>query len=91
MRALACAALAGWFAFTGRKVVRWEGMLLLIGFIGFVLISYTGGLAGVIAGFPLWVVLYAGGFAPPPNAFGLWLVGVLAMLGSYLFARWRPQ
>ncbi|MEM9456030.1 MAG: calcium/sodium antiporter [Myxococcota bacterium] len=38
-----CAALAGWFAFTGRKVVRWEGMLLLIGFIGFVLISYTGG------------------------------------------------
>ncbi len=40
---VACAALAGWFAFTGRKVVRWEGMLLLIGFIGFVLISYTGG------------------------------------------------
>jgi len=40
---VACAALAGWFAFTGRKVERWEGMLLLIGFIGFVLISYTGG------------------------------------------------
>jgi len=40
---VACAALAGWFAFTGRKLVRWEGMLLLIGFIGFVLISYTGG------------------------------------------------
>lgn len=40
---VACAALAGWFAFTGRKVVRWEGMLLLIGFIGFVLLSYTGG------------------------------------------------
>jgi cation:H+ antiporter len=38
-----CAALAGWFAFTGRKIIRWEGMLLLIGFIGFVLISYTGG------------------------------------------------
>lgn len=38
-----CAALAGWFAFTGRKVVRWEGTLLLIGFIGFVLVSYTSG------------------------------------------------
>ncbi len=39
-----CATLAGWFAFSGRRLVRWEGMLLLIGFIGFVLISYTGGL-----------------------------------------------
>ena len=55
------------------------------------LMGYTGGLAAVIAGFPLWVVLYAGGFVPPPNAFGLWLVGLLAMLGSYLYARWRPQ
>ncbi len=39
-----CASLAGWFAFTGRKIVRWEGMLLLIGFVGFVLMSFTGGL-----------------------------------------------
>lgn len=41
---VACAALAGWFAFTGRKLVRWEGMLLLVGFLAFVLMSYTGGL-----------------------------------------------
>ncbi|MCH9680046.1 MAG: calcium/sodium antiporter [Deltaproteobacteria bacterium] len=41
---IACACLAGWFAFTGRKIVRWEGMLLFIGFIAFVLMSYTGGL-----------------------------------------------
>ncbi|MEM7152851.1 MAG: calcium/sodium antiporter [Myxococcota bacterium] len=39
-----CSALAGWFAFTGRKIVRWEGMLLLVGFLAFVLMSYTGGL-----------------------------------------------
>ena len=38
-----CSALAGWFAFTGRKIVRWEGMLLLVGFLAFVLMSYTGG------------------------------------------------
>lgn len=38
-----CAALAGWFAFSGRKLVRWEGMLLLIGFLAFVLMSFTGG------------------------------------------------
>lgn len=37
------AALAGWFALTGRKVVRWEGMLLVIGFLAFVLLTYTDG------------------------------------------------
>jgi len=41
---VACAALAGWFAFTGRKLVRWEGMLLLVGFLAFILMSYAGGL-----------------------------------------------
>lgn len=41
---VASAAVAGWFAFTGRKVVRWEAMLLVIGFMGFVLLTYTGGL-----------------------------------------------
>lgn len=41
---VAAAAFAGWFAFTGRKIVRWEGMLLLLGFIGFVLMSYVSGL-----------------------------------------------
>src|SRR5690606_35817922 len=37
------AALAGWFALTGRKVVRWEGLLLLIGFLAFVLLTYADG------------------------------------------------
>lgn len=35
-----CAALAGLLAFTGREVVRWEGILLLLGFFVFVFISY---------------------------------------------------
>lgn len=41
---VSAALLSGWFAVTGRKVVRWEGMLLLVGFIGFVIVSYTSGL-----------------------------------------------
>lgn len=41
---VSCAALAGWFALTGRKVVRWEGMLLIIGFLAFVLLTYADGL-----------------------------------------------
>ncbi len=35
-----CAALAGLLAFTGRELVRWEGLLLLVGFAGFVWLSY---------------------------------------------------
>jgi len=38
-----CAALAGLLAFTGRELVRWEGILLLAGFGGFVWLSYIGG------------------------------------------------
>ena len=38
-----CAAVAGWFALTGRKLVRWEGLLLLVGFLAFILMSYTSG------------------------------------------------
>lgn len=37
-----CAALAGLLAFTGRELVRWEGILLLAGFGGFVYLSYIG-------------------------------------------------
>lgn len=37
-----CAALAGVLAFTGRELVRWEGILLLAGFGGFVYLSYIG-------------------------------------------------
>lgn len=39
-----CAAVAGWFAFSGRKLVRWEGLLLLVGFLAFILMSYTSGI-----------------------------------------------
>jgi hypothetical protein len=35
-----CAAVAGFLAFTGREVVRWEGSLLLTGFFGFVYLTY---------------------------------------------------
>ncbi len=37
-----CAALAGLLAFTGRELVRWEALLLLAGFGGFVYLSYIG-------------------------------------------------
>lgn len=37
-----CAALAGGLAFTGRELVRWEGVVLLCGFAGFVYLSYVG-------------------------------------------------
>ncbi len=37
-----CAGLAGILAFTGRELVRWEGVLLLSGFGGFVYLSYIG-------------------------------------------------
>jgi succinate-acetate transporter protein len=53
------------------------------------LIAFTGGCLAVIAGFPVWAVLHAGGFAPPPHAFGVFGLAYVAMLGSFLFARWR--
>jgi len=37
-----CAALAGLLALTGRELVRWEGILLLLGFAGFVWLSFVG-------------------------------------------------
>ena len=36
------AAVAGLLALTGRELVRWEGILLLLGFAGFVWISFIG-------------------------------------------------
>lgn len=53
------------------------------------LIAFTGGFFGVTAGFPVWAVLYAGGFVPPPHAFGVFAIGYVAMLVSFLYARWR--
>ena len=35
-----CAALAGFLAFTGRQLVRWEGVVLLLGFAAFVYFTY---------------------------------------------------
>jgi hypothetical protein len=53
------------------------------------LVAFTGGCSAVIAGFPVWAVLHAGGFVPPPHAFGIFAIAYVAMLGSFLFARWR--
>jgi cation:H+ antiporter len=35
-----CAVVAGLLAFTGRQLVRWEGLLLVLGFCAFVYLSY---------------------------------------------------
>lgn len=40
MAMVASAAIAGALAFTGRELVRWEGVLLLAGFAGFVWLTY---------------------------------------------------
>lgn len=38
---VACAGMAGVLAFTGRQLVRWEGLVLLGGFVGFVYLTYV--------------------------------------------------
>lgn len=53
------------------------------------LIGYTGGCSAVLAGYPVWAVLNAGDLAPPPHAFGVWMIGFAAMAASFLYARWR--
>ncbi len=53
------------------------------------LVGLAGGCLAVIAGFPVWAVLHAGGFVPPPHAFGIFAIAYVAMLASFLFARWR--
>ena len=53
------------------------------------LVSFTGGCIAVLSGFPVWAVLSAGGFVPPPHPFGVWMIGFVAMSVSYLYARWR--
>ena len=37
---VACAVVAGLLAFTGRQLVRWEGLVLLVGFCAFVYLTY---------------------------------------------------
>lgn len=53
------------------------------------LIAFTGGCLAVISGFPVWAVLHAGGFVPPPHAFGVFALAYVAMTASFVFARWR--
>lgn len=53
------------------------------------LVGYSGGFLAVMAGFPTWLTLHAGGFAPAPHAFGIFAIGFVAMCVSYLYARWR--
>lgn len=53
-------------------------------------IAFTGGCVAVLAGYPVWAVLHAGGFVPPPHAFGLFALAYAAMFISFLYARWRP-
>lgn len=52
-------------------------------------VGFTGGALGVLAGFPVWAVLYAGGFVPPPHAFGIYAICFVSMLASFAFAKFR--
>lgn len=52
-------------------------------------IGFTGGCLAVLAGYPVWAVLHAGGFVPPPHAFGVFAIAFGSMIASYLYARWR--
>lgn len=53
------------------------------------LIAFTGGCLSVLAGYPVWAVLHAGGFVPPPHAFGIFTIAYASMIVSFLYARWR--
>lgn len=53
------------------------------------LIGMTGGCLAVLTGFPVWAVLHAGGFAPPPTAHGVFLICMAAMVLAFLYAKWR--
>jgi len=53
------------------------------------LIGFTGGCVSVLAGYPIWAVLYAGGFVAPPHAFGIFAIAYVSMAASFLYARWR--
>lgn len=52
-------------------------------------IGFTGGCVSVLAGYPIWAVLYAGGFVAPPHAFGIFAIAYVSMIASFLYARWR--
>ncbi len=52
-------------------------------------IAFTGGCLAVLTGFPVWAVLYAGGFAPPPTAFGMFAICIASMFIAAIYAKWR--
>jgi len=52
-------------------------------------IGFTGGCIAVLAGYPIWAVLYAGDFVPPPHAFGIFAIAYVSMIVAFLYARWR--
>jgi hypothetical protein len=52
-------------------------------------IGFTGGCLSVLAGYPVWAVLHAGGFTPPPHAFGIFAIAYVSMMLAFLYARWR--
>jgi hypothetical protein len=77
---------------------------LIVGFLGFPLwgftqidaykreqnlIAYTASAMSVISGFPIWAVLYAGGFAPPPHAFGIFAIGFVSMMVTFFILKIR--
>ena len=55
------------------------------------LIGFTGGSFAVLSGFPVWALLHAGGMASEPHATGVFLLGFLGMIASFLFAKIRDN
>lgn len=53
------------------------------------MVGLAGGCIAVISGYPIWVMLYAGGFAPYPHAFGVFLLSYGGMIASFLLAKLR--
>ena len=53
------------------------------------LIGFTAGSLSVLAGFPVWTMLYAGGFAPAPHAFGIFAIGFVSMFAGFIFAQFK--
>lgn len=55
------------------------------------LVGMTGGCLAVLSGYPVWVMLYAGGFAEPPHAFGVFLLAFLGMAATFAYAKIRTR